>query len=215
MDQPRSAPRPAERLKFFTDAVVAIALTLLILPLLEGVVEAAREGMSTGGYLEEASGQLLSFALSFALIASFWVLHHGLFEHVEQYTNALLWLNVAWMFTIVWLPVPTAAVGAMESDPAQKVIYIGTMLFSSLGLAAMYLLVRRRPDLWDDHGQPRVGGLAAALALAGLFALALLLALVVPGLDYLAMFVMFLTAPVQRLVARRLRPAPAPAGSGS
>ncbi len=54
--------RSAERMKVFTDAVVAIAMTLLILPLMESVAEAGRDGVSTADYLSEHGGQLFSFA---------------------------------------------------------------------------------------------------------------------------------------------------------
>jgi hypothetical protein len=71
-------------MKFFTDAVVAIAMTLLILPLMESVAEAGRDGVTTADYLSEHGGQLFSFALSFVIIASFWAGHHSLVEHVER-----------------------------------------------------------------------------------------------------------------------------------
>ena len=57
-DEPvHEAERSAERLKFFTDAVVAIAMTLLILPLLESVAEAAGEHLSTADYVHEHGWQ--------------------------------------------------------------------------------------------------------------------------------------------------------------
>ena len=71
--------RSAERMEFFTDAVVAIAMTLLILPLMESVAEAGRDGVTTADYLSEHGGQLFSFALSFVIIASFWAGNHSLF----------------------------------------------------------------------------------------------------------------------------------------
>ena len=100
--------RSSERLTFFTDAVVAIAMTLLILPLTEGVTDARYEGRTTSEYLRDHSDELFAFALSFVIIASFWRAHHALFEHVAAYSQLLLWLNILWMFTVVWLPVPTA-----------------------------------------------------------------------------------------------------------
>lgn len=197
--------RSAERMKFFTDAVVAIAMTLLILPLLESVAEAAADHLTTSQYLQEHGGQLFSFALSFVIIATFWMGHHGLYEQVAQYSGALLWLNVAWMFTIVWLAVATAMVGSMETDALQKVVYIGTMLATSLVTLGSYLYLLRHPDLLVRNDAALTGGLAAAIALSTLFALALAVALVVPRVDYLAMFVLLLTGPLQRVLATRLR----------
>ncbi len=78
--------RSAERMKFFTDAVVAIAMTLLILPLLESVSAAAGEGLDTADYLHENGSQLFAFVLSFVIIARFWYSHEKLFTSVERWT---------------------------------------------------------------------------------------------------------------------------------
>nr|WP_300145491.1 TMEM175 family protein [Propionicimonas sp.] len=203
MAPPTSQLRPAERLVFFTDAVVAIAMTLLILPLLESVTEAARNGLDTAAYLHEHDGQLFAFALSFVIIAAFWRGHDRLFEHVERQDPVLLWLNVAWMFTIVWLPVATAMVGAMETDPAQLAIYIGTLLASSLISLAMVAWLRRRPELLAPETPAKLIRTAPTVIACGLFALALLLAVAVPGVQYWAMLVLLLNPLLDRLLPGR------------
>ncbi len=195
--------RSAERLKLFTDAVVAIAMTLLILPLLESVSDVAGEGGTAGDYLGDHADQLQSFALSFVVIASFWSLHRALYEHVERATMLVTWLDVAWMATIVWLPVPTAMAGSMDTDALQEVLYIGTMLVSCALLAVTHVVVRRTPATWSAEGPPTTGGEVASITLAALFALALVLALAVPGLGYGSLFVLFLMGPIQRVAARR------------
>jgi uncharacterized membrane protein len=192
-----------ERLVFFTDAVVAIAMTLLILPLLESVTEAARNGLDTGAYLREHDGQLFAFGLSFVIIAALWRSHDRLFEHVERQDPVLLWLNVAWMFTIVWLPVATAMVGAMGTDPLQLTVYIGTLLASSLVSLAMVLWLRRRPDLLAADTSLAAVRITPVVIASGLFALALVLAVVVPGVEYWAMLVLLLNPVLDRLLGRR------------
>ncbi|HOQ54587.1 MAG TPA: TMEM175 family protein, partial [Micropruina sp.] len=103
---------PAERLVFFTDAVVAIAMTLLILPLMESIGDAPDEG-DTLHWLGAHRSQLVSFVLSFVIISVFWRAHHRLFEHVATVTQGLFVLDFCWMFTVVWLPIATALTGAM------------------------------------------------------------------------------------------------------
>ncbi|RLV49479.1 DUF1211 domain-containing protein [Nocardioides mangrovicus] len=195
--------RDAERTKFFTDAVVAIAMTLLILPLIESVAEAGRD-LSTSAFLHEHRDQLLTFVISFLVIAQFWVNHERMFDRVEYCSPRLRLLNVAWMLTIVFLPVPTAMSGAMRTDSLQLVIYIGTMLASSLVMAVMNVLVRADRRLTGRHQPPTLSSLANSIATPVMFALALVLALVVPGLDYSALYILLFTFVLQRTIGRLL-----------
>ncbi|WP_440943047.1 TMEM175 family protein [Microbacterium sp. 22195] len=192
----------ADRLKAFTDGVVAIAMTLLILPLMEGVIDLGREGRTVLEFLAEDTGQLFSFVMSFVLIASFWMSHHRVFDRVDRTSGALVWLTIAWMLTIVWLPVPTAMLGAMPDDAAQKCLYVGTLILASLVLLAIrgYLLHHR--ELHDIPEDLLRAGIRAEWVTVGLFAIALTVALTVPVIGYSAMFLMLLTGPVIRVVKR-------------
>lgn len=194
--------RPAERTLFFTDAVVAIAMTLLILPLLESVTEASRSGLGALDYAQERAGQLAAFALSFLVIGLFWSSHDRLFEQVVR-IDAWVWrLNLLWMFTIVLMPVTTAMVGAMETDPAQLAIYMGTMLASSLLILAMQLRLVRTPPL-REPGQSRwTTQVTPTIITSALFAAALLLALTVPGVQFWSLLLLLLRSPLEILVSR-------------
>lgn len=194
----------AERLKAFTDAVVAIALTLLILPLMESVGESAREHGTAGEWIAGHGDQLFSFVLSFVLIASFWLGHHRLFEHVHRTTRALLSLTVAWMFTIVWLPVATAIVGQMPNDIVQKGLYIGALFATSVMALVIGIYIRRHPEL-HDIPEPRLrSGLIADGIAAGLFLAAFALAALIPAVGYWAMFLLVLTGPLHALIWKRV-----------
>jgi uncharacterized membrane protein len=195
--------RSAERMKFFTDAVVAIAITLLILPLLDSVSEAASKGSDTAQFLSTHGDQMFTFVLSFALIARFWIAHERLFDHVESWTGWLMLLNIAWMFTVVVLPVVTAMVGSMKTDHLQILVYVGTMLVNSLVMTAMVVVVRRSPRIWTPNTKPGSEGLAGSIAVTVLFVVALALALFVPGVGYLGLLVLLLSDPLQAVLERR------------
>lgn len=195
----------AERLKAFTDGVVAIAITLLILPLMESIGDAVGEDLNAGAWLIAEWPQLFSFVLSFVLIADFWISHHRLFERVERVTSGLLWLTIAWMLTIVWLPVATALLGQMDPDAIQKVLYIGSLLLTSLILLATRVYIRRHPELHSIPEGRLSSGMTASVVTSALFAAALVVAIVLPAIGYWAMFLLMLTAPITRVVTRRGR----------
>lgn len=192
----------AERLKAFTDAVVAIAMTLLILPLMESIGDAQSDNSLTGDWLAGESPQLFSFVLSFVLIANFWMAHHRLFDRVEHVTDALLWLTVAWMFTIVWLPVATALVGQLETDAVQKVVYIGSLLATSLILLFTRVYIRRHSELHAIHDENLRAGARVSIVMSALFAAALVLSIAVPAVGYWAMLLLLLTGPISHLLGR-------------
>jgi uncharacterized membrane protein len=199
-----------ERFKAFVDAVVAIAMTLLILPLMESVSEAASGTLSTAEFFVEHSGQLLSFGLSFVLIATFWMGHHRQYRDVEWVTGPLLWINIAWMATIVWLPVPTAMIGQMETDSLQPVVYIGTLILTQITTLAGWLYLLRHPDFTTTPVDVLRAGVIGDLAAIILFLIALAIAVFVPSLGYAGLLVLLLTGVVTTLLSRASRQAPSP-----
>lgn len=204
-DNTRARPFRTERFKAFVDAVVAIAMTLLILPLMESVSEAASGHTSTAEFLDEHSGQLLSFGLSFLLIATFWMGHHRQYRDVERITGPLLWINVAWMATIVWLPVPTAMIGQMDTDALQAVVYIGTLIMTQVTTLAGWLYLARHPELGEvSTGTIRLGAIGDLAAII-LFAAALVIAVAASPNGYAGLFLLLLSDPMSRLLNRLFR----------
>ena len=195
----------AERLKAFTDAVVAIAMTLLILPLMESVTDVGGEGGGVAEWLDDHAGQLFGFALSFVMIATFWLANHRVFARVERTSPALLWLTLAWMFTIVWLPVATAMLGSMAEDVAQKAVYIGSLLATSLVSLAIRWYLLRHPLLHSTADVRLRRGVLADVLTSGLFAVALVVSIALPVIGYWALLVMVLVSPLQSLVSRGRR----------
>lgn len=198
------APMKAERLKSFTDAVVAIAMTLLVLPLINTIGDASNAGDSTWDWLTANVDSIVLFVLSFALIANFWISHHRLFALVERVTDPLLWITVAWMLTIAWLPVATALTGQVEQDDLQLVIYIGSMALTCVTLGCARLYLRAHPKL---HRIPERGmrrGLLADILTTAMFLVALVVGIALPAVGYSALFLMVLVAPLHTLFARML-----------
>ncbi|KNY07983.1 TMEM175 family protein [Microbacterium sp. GCS4] len=201
MAEDSSRFRP-ERFKAFVDAVVAIAMTLLILPLMEAVTEAAKGTLTTAEFFSEHSGQLLSFVLSFVLIATFWIGHHNQYRDVEWMTGPLLWINIAWMLTIVWLPVPTAMIGQMDTDALQTVVYIGTLILTQVTTLAAWLYLQRNPELTAATPSTLRAGVIGDLSAIVLFALALAIALLLPDHSYAGLFLLLATGLVTRVLNR-------------
>lgn len=194
----------AERAKAFIDAVVAIAMTLLILPLMESVGE-ADPARGASAWFDEHQWQLITFVISFAVIATFWVNQHHLFAKVELISSRLLWVCIGWLLTIVWMPVATALTGAMrDEDVVVKAVYIGTMIATSLLALAQRLVLQLHPELHTTDDAALRRGIAVDIAMAVLFGVALVIALTVPAVGYFALFLLVLTGPVQRLFARAL-----------
>lgn len=211
MRKPREiSMAPVERLVFFSDAAVAIALTLLILPLMDAVYQAGRANQNALTYLNENSSALISFALSFVIIARFWRAHHQLFTVVARETPGLFSLNMAWLASIVLLPVATAMTGSLASDRVEYAIYIGTMLAASVFMTAMTWLLRHHPETWTEGRCVPVRGLRYSLSMVVLLIIALVISLTVQGAGYWALLALFGVRPLNWGLDRLLDGKPEP-----
>lgn len=96
--------RAAERLTFFTDAVIAIAMTLLAIEL------PIPEGGTVAAFLhsvKDDSGHYIAFLVSFGAIAAAWSSHHDIFRYVRRIDTRLRTLNTTWLLMIVLTPFAT------------------------------------------------------------------------------------------------------------
>jgi uncharacterized membrane protein len=168
-----STERGFERVVLFSDAVVAIAITLLILP----VVDAAVPGQTLAEILEEADTRIVAFLLSFAVIARFWFSHHRTFERIAMYDTRLIWINMAWLASIAFLPFPTELLGVNGTeDTGICVLYVGSITLTSTCLFLLELTVYLTPAIRVGDGPPDF-----TLHLAALTVAALVIATVIAG----------------------------------
>jgi uncharacterized membrane protein len=194
--------RGLDRVIFFTDAVAAIAITLLILPLVDEVPSAADDGLSVQEFLQRNSSQLLGFAISFAVIARLWMAHHSLFQHVRAHTPLLLWLNFVWAFTIAVLPLPTAVISEFTIDGPARALYIGTMAASSCVLTLLLVTIVRTPGLVAPDAPMSARAVLGSTISSGLFFVALLVGVLSSTVGLWAMLVLFLAGPLERILTR-------------
>ena len=196
--------RGLDRLVNFTDASVAIAITLLVLPLIDLVTDG--EEHSVASLFSDERGTFLAFGISFVVIANFWVGHHRVFEHLRDYSNAMLWANFLWLASIVLIPFTTQLLADEGTDdPAVNALYIAVMIVTTGSLALVEWLAVRDPELQraEVRGTLEVRGALVAMLL---LLLILVLAVVTPGVGMFWLFLLFLSGPLTRLAGRRRRP---------
>jgi uncharacterized membrane protein len=139
-----------ERLTFFSDAVVAIALTLLALelPTPEGI-SPAEIWRSFGDHFDA----YLAFCLSFVVIAAHWTSHHDLFRWLRRSDDGLRTLNLAWLFTIVITPFVTRIISESQdappgqtdtSQPLRFALYAVVQVVTDAVFMLMVLRMQRR-----------------------------------------------------------------------
>ncbi|HET9840984.1 MAG TPA: TMEM175 family protein [Nocardioides sp.] len=188
--------RDFERFLTFVDAIVAIAITLLVLPLVD-VAGALSSGGSVAELVSDNTGQIGAFFLSFLVIANLWLSQHRVLRHVIAASEWLTRLLLLWTLTIVVLPFPTALVAGHDAgdQAATKLLYVGTMAASSLVLSLICLEIRRNAALRDSDDRPDV---VRGFATFGAFVVVLVLMLAVPALSYWPLLLLFVP---DRLVA--------------
>lgn len=148
MDQARVAQagirsqRSFDRFVNFSDAVFAIAITLLILNVRLPTVGA---GIVTAPLAPQLPGllpDLFAFTLSFVVIGGYWAAHHRLFDLIDRADTRLIWLNLVMLFFVVLLPLPTQIVAQYGDTTLGVEIYAASMVLVGLSIIVLTLYAR-------------------------------------------------------------------------
>ncbi|MEO7769273.1 MAG: TMEM175 family protein [Ferruginibacter sp.] len=98
-----------ERMILFSDAVFAIAITLLVIemkiPEIPGEVISEK---ALANSLSHLIPKFIGFLISFMIIGLYWTVHHRLFGYVINYNQRLLWLNLLFLMAVALMPFSTA-----------------------------------------------------------------------------------------------------------
>ncbi len=128
-----------DRIVFFSDAVFAIAITLLAVNLRvpdSGAIGSAHE-------LRLAIPNIRGFWISFAVIALFWIGHHGVFRYIVAFDRTLITLNLLFLGLIAFLPYPTDLLSASASRRAPIIFYAACAALAGLAETAIWLYATR------------------------------------------------------------------------
>jgi uncharacterized membrane protein len=194
-----------ERITLFSDAVFAIAITLLII---EIKVPELHEKSNHAAFvaLLWLIPQFVGFFIGFFVIATYWAAHHRIFRFVRRYDDGLIWLNVFFLLSIVLMPFTSAYYGEYPMLRVPFVLYCASVI----GTGLLQMLMQRtlanpkrnyvypealtHPDL--DLGRPLIP--------TAIFALGLVLTLVFPH-SFISRTVFVLIFPFMMLYGKRYK----------
>jgi uncharacterized membrane protein len=188
------------RIVAFSDGVFAIAITLLVLNL--GVGEGVKDG-ELGTVLWNHHQDLFAYALSFAVIGRFWLVHHRFFGEVTGFDSRLIWLNLFYLAWIVLIPFSSQVLGDYGGTTAAEVLYAGNLVGVVLSGTLLFADAQRAGLTNTDSAEAREGR-RHALLIALVFAASIPVALVNPDLAPYCWLVLFLV-PVAGRIGRRKR----------
>jgi len=159
----------------FSDGVIAIIVTIMVLELRPPVAE----GMDKLWTLWPV---FLAYALSYAYVAIYWVNHHRLFSHATRVTNGLVWSNMLLLFALSLVPFSTSYLGEHHFNREATWLYLATMLFPAVAYSWLQSLIRRTGRQSPSAQVYYAGTTRKGIAATGIYALGVPLALLSPWL---------------------------------
>jgi uncharacterized membrane protein len=200
-----------ERLILFSDAVFAIAITLLVIEIKvpeihqsSNIIHDLKEALS------EKFAEFFGLVLSFAVIGQFWHNHHRLFGSVNNYNPGLIWLNLHMLFWIILVPFTSGLNSRYGNLDFVWQVYSLNLFMIGMSLFFLYRYIGNPKHnlsyLAQDPLQKRFSQYRS-LATSSIFLLGGLLAMVSnntsPFLSNLSRFIYFLIPIVLTLVTKR------------
>lgn len=199
-----------ERIVFFSDAVFAIAITLLIIEV--KVPEIHGHEISEYSFLNAFSHlipKLFGFLISFGIIGLYWHIHHIMFGYVTNYNGKLIWLNLFFLFTIVLMPFTTAVYSEYSTPEhiwlnSPYAIYVGNIALTGIANFLLWWFIGNpKNNLTEDFpkGDYLQKAKIRSLLLPSVFILSLLVSLLINAI--LARFVLFLIPLIMSFVRNK------------
>lgn len=121
-----------ERILFFSDAVFAIVITLLVLEIKVPHLENPNESVIRHA-LFELLPKFLGFFFSFFIVGMLWIEHHRIFRFIGNWDFGLVWRNLLFLLFVAFVPFPTALFSEYSHSRSAFILYVLSFAFAALG----------------------------------------------------------------------------------
>lgn len=132
------------RLEALTDGVFAIAMTLLVLDLAVPNIKTVTDSHGLWGALGPLAGNIISFTISFAILALMWGIHVRQFDGIKRIDERVLNYNNLRLFVVVLIPFTTSLVGEYNQVSLASFLY-------ALNLFALAVVTLLQGTYLDKH----------------------------------------------------------------
>lgn len=153
-DRFRRGQLKLNRIEALSDGVFAIVLTLLVLDLKVPAITHGRDPVELVTALAGMLPNLVSWLISFIIVAKFWLNHHHVMGLALYSDYALAWLNALFLMFQTFVPLPTALMGAYPDNPAALSVFGLVMALNTLLFMILHRYILRhllRPELRDEQ----------------------------------------------------------------
>ena len=182
--------RSPTRTEAFSDGVLAIVITLLVLEIRVPHLHDALSRREAWDALRALTPKFASFVLSFVYVAIFWVNHHHFFDLIRKVNPGLIWRNNLLLLFLCFVPFPTAFIGEYPSNPVGLALFAVVLMAAGLVFTVMWHYAHRK-RLMDPRVPDEVAKQAVKSGMMGppLYAFATLGAFASPWIAWTVFFI--------------------------
>jgi len=139
-----------ESISLFSDAVFAIAITLLAIDIRVPQLAEDLVVIQLNNEIFGLAPKLISFILTFFIIGNFWISYHRIIYRIRRYDRGLIALNLLFLMFIVLLPFPNDLIGKYPTQQIAVFVYAVIIIATGLSLSLLWLHASRRRRLIDE-----------------------------------------------------------------
>jgi len=182
------------RIEALSDGIFATVMTVLVLSLsIPTITGSTNSAIAT--YVAALWPIILSYVMSFLILAVYWVRHHNIFHFIARLDNTLVWINMIFLLTVGFVPFSTELIGRYWDTQVSTIIYGSNLIASGITMQVMWQYAYTRKLMIVDNLDERVMARVNRRLLGGpvLYLVAILFSLAVPDGTEIAVGIYVLT----------------------
>jgi uncharacterized membrane protein len=145
-----------ERIVAFSDGVIAIIITLMILDIHFPKIPEGLSGNEIWMELAKMTPSLIAYMVSFYGLGIFWINHHNFFHMVKHSDRNLLWLNLNLLFWLSLLPLPTSYLAEHYDSPIATTLYGAVMFMCHTSFGMLFSYASKKELILDKYNKKRI-----------------------------------------------------------